>query len=388
MSNETVQAKTAFERYSEERGVHILHYHADNGRFADKGFIDNCQLKNQRLTCCGINAHFQNRIAEKKIWDLQEATRTSLLFALHKWPRMLSIHLWPYAMRMANEIMILTPTKNSDKSPQELFSGVNVLPKIKHFHTFTCPTYVLDNALQRQHYLPNWQKRARLGVYLGPSPNHSRTVHLVLNLRTGHVSPQYHVKHDDFFETITNKNSNFDSPEPTWKRLSRFVKNGHKKSSDSEGAASPTPINNTTKLDDLSDINLPPDFDQDQREASSENQRETSPNHACHQQETVLHDSEGETAMDTIANPSVTMRSGRNIQRTQQMEESTQQREQGIVAWEVLYDQDEIETKLTQNDQFILQGRLSNPTAFAASADPNIMYYHQAMKEPDHEQFR
>ena len=69
------------------------------------------------------------------------------------------------------------------------------------------------------------------------------------------------------------------------------------------------------------------------------------------------------------------------------MEESTQQREQGIVVWEVLYDQDEVETKPTQNDQFILQGRLSNPIAFATSADPNIMYYHQAMKEPDHEQF-
>ena len=55
--------------------------------------------------------------------------------------------------------------------------------------------------------------------------------------------------------------------------------------------------------------------------------------------------------------------------------------------WEVLYDQDEVEMKPTQNDQFILQGRLSNTIAFAASADPDIMYYHQAMKEPDHEQF-
>ena len=100
------------------------------------------------------------------------------------------------------------------------------------------------------------QKRAQLGVYLGPSPNHSRMVHLILNPRMGHVSPQYHVKHDDFFETITNKNSNFDLPEPTWKRLSGFMKNDHKKSSDSEGAMSPAPINNTTKLNDLSDINI------------------------------------------------------------------------------------------------------------------------------------
>ena len=70
------------------------------------------------------------------------------------------------------------------------------------------------------------------------------------------------------------------------------------------------------------------------------------------------------------------------------MEESTQQREQGIVVWEVLYNQDEVEMKPTQNNQFILQGRLSNPIDFAASADPDIMYYHQAMQEPDHKQFQ
>ena len=136
----------------------ILHYHADNGRFANNGFIENCQLKNQCLTHCGVNVHFQNGIAEKKIWDIQEATRTSLLFVLHQWLHMLSIHLWPYAMCMAKEVMISTPTKDSDKSPQELFSGVNVSPKIKHFHTFVCPIYVLDNASQGQHYLPKWQK--------------------------------------------------------------------------------------------------------------------------------------------------------------------------------------------------------------------------------------
>ena len=151
-----------------------------------------------------------------------------------------------------------------------------------------------------------------MGIYAGPSPNHSRTVHLILNLRMGHVSPQYHVKHDDFFKTITDKSPNFDSPEQTSKRLSRLMKNDHKKSSSSEGATSPIPIINTTRLDDLNDI-LPPESDQDQRETSSDNLRETSPNHVCHQQETVLHGSEGGTAMDTIPNPSVMTRNGRNI---------------------------------------------------------------------------
>ena len=97
-SNETVQAKITFNRYTQERGMEIRHYHVDNGRFADKGFIKSCKLNNQRLTYCGVNTHFQNGIAKKRIRDLQEAKRTSLLYALHKWPRILSVHFWPYAM--------------------------------------------------------------------------------------------------------------------------------------------------------------------------------------------------------------------------------------------------------------------------------------------------
>ena len=50
----------------------------------DNGFIKECQHKDQRLTYCGINAHFQNGSTEKQIRDLQEATRTSMLFAAHQ----------------------------------------------------------------------------------------------------------------------------------------------------------------------------------------------------------------------------------------------------------------------------------------------------------------
>ena len=72
----------------------------------DRGFIKDCQDKGQRLTYCGINAHFQNHIAKKKIRDLQEAMRTSLFFMAHKWLKMITMNLWPYAMCIANEIMV------------------------------------------------------------------------------------------------------------------------------------------------------------------------------------------------------------------------------------------------------------------------------------------
>ena len=91
------------------------------------------------------------------------------------------------------------------------------------------------------------------------------------------------------------------------------MKNDHRKSSSSEGATSLIPMNNTTRLDDLNDINLPPECDQDQTETSFDNLSKTSPNQVSHQQETVPHGSEGETAMDMTPNPSVTTRSGRNV---------------------------------------------------------------------------
>ena len=106
-TNETVEAKYAFERFAELNKVTIKHYCADNGRFANNGFIQACKLQNQRLTYCGVNAHFQNGIAEKQIRDLQEQARIMLLHAINQWPNMLSIHLWPYAFRHANEVSTL-----------------------------------------------------------------------------------------------------------------------------------------------------------------------------------------------------------------------------------------------------------------------------------------
>ena len=52
--------------------------------------------------------------------------------------------------------------------------------------------------------LPKWNRRARMGQFLGYSRVHSSTVALVRNLHTGFVSPQYHVVFDDKFETVFN----------------------------------------------------------------------------------------------------------------------------------------------------------------------------------------
>ncbi|KAI2498176.1 hypothetical protein MHU86_16319 [Fragilaria crotonensis] len=69
--------------------------------------------------------------------------------------------------------------------------------------------------------LPKWEVRSRMGVYLGMSMQHARSVALVLNLKTGHVSPQFHVTFDPKFETVRHSLGNL-SPPSDWQKLCGF----------------------------------------------------------------------------------------------------------------------------------------------------------------------
>jgi len=103
-SDDTVKAKQAFESYAKTYDVTIKHYHANNGRFADNAFCLDLQANNQTITFCGVNAHWQNGVAEKCIRNLTENARAMLLFAQRRWPDAISPNLWPYALHMANMV--------------------------------------------------------------------------------------------------------------------------------------------------------------------------------------------------------------------------------------------------------------------------------------------
>ena len=61
----TLEAKNAFEQYFMTRNVVLKHYHADNGRFAEKSFKENCVSKMQNLTFCTVRAHHQMAFLNK-----------------------------------------------------------------------------------------------------------------------------------------------------------------------------------------------------------------------------------------------------------------------------------------------------------------------------------
>jgi GAG-pre-integrase domain len=108
---ETLEAKLEFERFASTFGIRIQHYHADNGRFAETLWKEDVRKHKQRLTFCGVGAHHQNGRAEKRIRDIQDMARTSLIHAQRRWPLAVNPHLWPYAIRHANHALNHTPFK-------------------------------------------------------------------------------------------------------------------------------------------------------------------------------------------------------------------------------------------------------------------------------------
>ena len=79
--------------------------------------------------------------------------------------------------------------------------------------------------------------------------------------------------------------------------------------------------------------------------------------------------------------------SGRVVTNTPRYDQSMTQRSQGLVAWEVLVDQDEREDVPTASSQYAIQKALEDTIAFTASCNPDILYWDQAMKAHDRDKF-
>ncbi len=199
----TIEAKAACERLFASFGHKIRHYRADNGRYADKEFMDDIHRCNQRISFCGVGAHHQNAIAERGIKELTLIARTLLLHAIRHWPEYVTTILWPFALKTASDRLNRLSVNDDLKSPLSLLSGASDNIIASDLHTWGCPVYVLDADLQYGSVgPPKWDPRSRLGIYVGRSPIHAGSVALVLNPKTGHVSPQYHVVFDDDFTTV------------------------------------------------------------------------------------------------------------------------------------------------------------------------------------------
>ena len=168
----------------------VKDYHADNGRFADNGFVDAINSKSQKLDFCGVEAHRQNSITEKQNKVLTTCTRTLLIHGIRMWPQMIKDMFWPFAMKNSAKRLKNLQVDILGRIQKSIFHGVEVHDTpVKSYHTLFCPTYVIDVRLQspRGTVPPKWEPRSQIGVYLGHLPFHVVSVRLVWNPTTGRV---------------------------------------------------------------------------------------------------------------------------------------------------------------------------------------------------------
>jgi len=210
-AEELVTSKAEFESWASQHNVRIQSIRADNGVYSANLFKEACKKQQQQLTFCAVGAHWQNRIAERFIGVITERARSVLLHAMAKWPDLIKEEFWPFAIRYAVLFHNASIRKNQSQSPYHLFTGQEAPWAISNFHIFGSPCFVLHKELQDGNNFNKWRSRAWGGIYIGPSTCHSSNVPLIYNPDTTHVSPQFHVLHDDHFAMATGNPHQMDT---------------------------------------------------------------------------------------------------------------------------------------------------------------------------------
>jgi hypothetical protein len=129
-----------------------------------------------------------------------------MLHSMRHWPDTANLVLWPKALMHAVFLWNHLPNRDSLISPIELLSGTKQpsFARLQRSHVWGSPVYVLDPKLHDGKKIPKWNPRSCRGKYMGQSFAHSSMIGRILNLKTGHISPQYHVVYDDLFTTVPN----------------------------------------------------------------------------------------------------------------------------------------------------------------------------------------
>jgi hypothetical protein len=187
---------------------------------------------------------------------------------------------------------------------------------------------VLNKEIQDGKKARKWIDRTRIGINLGPSPRHASSVALILNLKTGLVSPQFHCQYDDLFESTTGTQARY-MPRFLWQQKCGFSLN-HSSEDEGDTASQSEPTKVTTNItleDEVSTLSVQDDIPSPQEPYKTKSGRTSKPPERL--------------AFKALLEP---------------------------------YDYLEDDT---------LQDK--HPLAFKAKSDPDSMYYHQAMKQPDRE---
>jgi hypothetical protein len=235
--------------------------------------------------------------------------------------------------------------------------------------------------------------RARLGLNLGPSPIHAQNVYLVLNLITGCVSPQYHCRFDDFFETTRHGGPDV-SGTICWQQLAGFSR------TDQISPEFIQPPPSGIVQDETSSDTTP--FLSDEFSISTIDHEAMTDDETSAARESLISRTPRQSQAFTLAEGASqiestttagTSQSGRTRVMSRRMAESASQRSffgnagMHYMAHQSTASRDETPTDLFHDQHLALQERMRNPIAFHAEMMGDIMYYHQALHQPDAKQF-
>ena len=92
--------------------------------------------------------------------------------------------------------------QNTDAAKQQHHTN-RIILRIQSTNEYTSHAHIwLPNLRAQQRAISKWSERARMGIFLGQSPQHATTISFVLCLSTGLTSPQFHMQYDNGFETM------------------------------------------------------------------------------------------------------------------------------------------------------------------------------------------
>jgi len=239
---------------------------------------------------------------------------------------------------------------------------------------------------------------------LGPSEKHARTVHLVLSLKTGLVSPQYHVKFDDYFKTTRWKEY---LPKSVWQIKARHLKLPPSSSPDLDPVTLTKTLSTTQEGKNMEQSSAL-QAEIHQREGTEGTNHDV-PNNDYKQgidtivedlpaitkmgqaeladsdQDTVTTSNHSKEIADDEAVTELRTRYGRKIVRPQKWIEGQEQRHSGNrLRWAI--------NSMTESDELMYEEpntflhKLDNPMSLSAVIG-DTMYLHQVLVKPDRQEF-
>jgi hypothetical protein len=177
---ETIMGKARFEQWLWDQCVsEVKHYHGDNGIFSAEEYRCDCEEKGQSQSFSGVGAQHQNARAERAIQTIMYMARTFMVHASLHWTERGSddLSLWSFAVKHSVWIYNRVPNARSGLTPLESVTKERSdYREILRCHVWGCPVYVLEAKLQNDQKLPKWNRRARLGQFVGFSDEHSSMV--------------------------------------------------------------------------------------------------------------------------------------------------------------------------------------------------------------------